>query len=448
MSADFDNLSRELEALGADTRHVPLAGAVAARRRARQRARNQAVAGALAVVAIVAGGVFAFAQPTFTSAPDFADSPTDTPRPTAPPTAPPLPTSVLLTTEALDPAADWAETDPPAEPWPCAPTPPDDDQILRRSFSYTPGDGRIDQIVVPASTTDEAASRLTDMRLDITTCLESGDFDLDQIWSATGIGDETILIRYWAPPREDPPGEGRLIVSISLARSGPAITSVAHGGFAQDANQPDTTDHAEAAIRRLCAATGGACVSGSVAREQVFPEPAQDLPAWLTLDDVTQATGIEQIAAGAVLPVPEGSIGFVCFESNSRDAGAEVVGSRSYSNALDPGGDSVQQTIVTFGSDQAAREHYATLVAEADACGAEPSLTVENLGTIGGPDTGFDSTIWRATAAGTEAVFLYGLVVTGPHVAFVDLTASTADDQQLRALLTLAGERLADVGQS
>jgi hypothetical protein len=30
----------------------------------------------------------------------------------------------------------------------------------------------------------------------------------------------------------------------------------------------------------------------------------------------------------------------------------------------------------------------------------------------------------------------------------VDLTASTADHQQLRALLTLAGERLADLGQS
>ncbi len=72
---------------------------------------------------------------------------------------------------------------------------------------------------------------------------------------------------------------------------------------------------------------------------------------------------------------------------------------------------------------------------------------MENLGTVGGPDTGFEGTVWRATAAGTDAVFLYGLVVNGSAVTFVDINGPTADESQIRELLTLAGERLGELGQ-
>ncbi len=448
MPADFDDLRHELESLRADTRHTALPGPAAARRRARQRARNQAIAGVLGVVVIVAGGVFAFAQPSLISAPDFANSPPDTASPTAEPSPEPsgiptLPASALLTAADLDPEAGWVETEPPAEPWPCAPQPPNGEHVLRRSFDYPDGDGRIDQVVEATTTADEAAARLSASRDAVVSCVEEGgsDFALDQIWSVTGVGDETILIRYWAPPRQD---EARLILSITLARSGSAVTSVTHGGFVMDANEPDPTDRAEAAVGRLCSATGGACVS-DIDRELVFPEPAGDVPGWLRLADVGKATGLDQVFAGDVVPVEQGWASFVCLQLTG-GSGAESFESRAYSDPLDTGGTSVQQTIARFGSDQEAGEYYTTLVAAGDVCGAEPSLTVENLGGVGGPETGFDGTVWRATAEGAGTVFLYGLVINGSAVSFVDLSAASADEEQMRELLTLAGERLGDLG--
>ena len=71
---------------------------------------------------------------------------------------------------------------------------------------------------------------------------------------------------------------------------------------------------------------------------------------------------------------------------------------------------------------------------------------MENLGGVGGPETGFDGTVWRATAEGAGTVFLYGLVINGSAVSFVDLSAASADEEQMRELLTLAGERLGDLG--
>jgi hypothetical protein len=448
MPAEFDDLNRELESLGTDTRHVSLPGAAAARRRARERARNQAVAAVVGAVAIVAGGVFAFAQPSLISAPDVANSPTDSASPTAEPSpeptnVPSLTEAVLLQAADLDLGAGWVETDPPVDAWPCAPQPPDGEQVLLRSFEFPEGTGRIDQIV---EATAAAQTRLAEIRHDVLACVAAGnDFDLDEVWEVSGIGEETVLIRYWAPPREEAPGEGRLIVSISLVRSGAAVASVTHGGFATDANQPDTTDQAEAAAGRLCAETDGACVS-EIRRVRVFPEPAQDIPGWLTPTDVIEATGIAELTtAGEVIPVPEGTLGFVCFESNSGDAGAAVE-SRTYDNPMDPGGDSVQQAIAQFTSVQAATAHYETLVVEGDACTAEPSLSVENLGTIGGGATGFEGTVWRATAAGSDAVFFYGVVVQGSAVAFVDLQVMPPDEAQIRNLLTIAGERLGEAG--
>jgi hypothetical protein len=142
------------------------------------------------------------------------------------------------------------------------------------------------------------------------------------------------------------------------------------------------------------------------------------------------------------VPVEQGWASFVCLPLTG-GSGAE---SRAYTDPLDAGGTSVQQTIVRFGSDQEAGEYYTTLVAAGDVCSAEPSLTVKNLGGVGGPETGFDGTAWRATAEGAGTVFLYGLVINGSAVSFVDLSAASAAEEQMRELLTLAGERLGDFG--
>ncbi len=111
-----------------------------------------------------------------------------------------------------------------------------------------------------------------------------------------------------------------------------------------------------------------------------------------------------------------------------------------YGNPLDPGGDMVQQTVAAFESDQQGREHYATFVAENQGCEEAP---VENIGTVGGPDLKFEGTLWRLSIE-DDAVFLFGLLGVGSQVSHVQLNVTAADEEQLRELVTLAGERLSD----
>ncbi|HEY9376243.1 MAG TPA: hypothetical protein VIQ02_04010, partial [Jiangellaceae bacterium] len=325
----------------------------------------------------------------------------------------------------------------PAEAWPCAP-PAAPEQQSQRSFAIPEGTGRIDQIAEAQATASDAEGRLAYEQDEVASCVRNrAGFDLDEIWRVTGVGEETWLTRYWAAERR---GEERLLVSIALARSGNAVTSITHGGFAQDANQPDSPRLAEAAVRRLCAETGGACVSDKVSQERVFPVPAAVPPAWLTQDDVAQATGMQQVAASDVVPIPEGWLGSPCIQSNSLAAGAVSVESVVYGDPLDPGGDMVQQTIAAFESGQQGREHYATLVAENEGCEEAP---VENIGTVGGPDLKFEGTLWRLSIEG-DVVSLFGLLSVDSQVSHVQLNVTGADEEQLRELLTLAGERLSD----
>ncbi|MGH8825195.1 MAG: hypothetical protein ACRDVN_12045, partial [Jiangellaceae bacterium] len=256
------------------------------------------------------------------------------------------------------------------------------------------------------------------------------------------VGDDAVLVRYWAPLREDPPREGLLLlVSVSIARTGDAVTSVARGGLAMDANLPDTSEDAQAAVTRLCAETGGPCVA-EPDQEQVYPEPAGDIPGWLTPADVSGATGVHRIsAAGEVMVAPDGTFGFVCFQSDARAAGATSIESRTYHDPLDPAGIGVDEFIARFPAAAEARAHFDALVAEGDACSAEPSLTVQNTGTVAG-DGDMVGTTWRATAADTGVAFVYGLVLNGGQVAFVNLNLESASDEDLAQVLRRAGERL------
>ncbi|HET6728339.1 MAG TPA: hypothetical protein VFG96_02910, partial [Jiangellaceae bacterium] len=202
---------------------------------------------------------------------------------------------------------------------------------------------------------------------------------------------------------------------------------------------------AQAAVTRLCAVTGGACVADPDQR-RTYPEPAPDLPGWLTVADIADATGDDRInAVSEVLAGAPGNFGFVCFQSDATAAGATSVESRTFHDALDPAAVGVEEAIAWFPSDTAARDHYAALSAEGDACGAEPSLDVQNTGTVDGGG-GMTGTTWRATAAETDSAFVYGIVVNGSAVAYVRLDLPSAADEDLARVLALAGEHLADPG--
>jgi hypothetical protein len=319
------------------------------------------------------------------------------------------------------------------------------DRVLQRLF-VNPESGRIEHIV-EATDRGQAQSRFDQIRDDLVSCVESGaasgaDFRLDEIWTVTGVGDHAVLVRYWAPLHENPPGQGQLIVSVSIARSGDAVTTVTRGGFAQDANVPDTPDDAEAAVTRLCAETGGACVTDP-AQEQEYPEPAGDVPGWLTVADVVRATDVDRItAASEVMVAPDGSFGFVCFQADAGAAGAVSIESRTFHDPFDPGGVGVDEFIARFPTAAEARAYYDALAAEGDACSAEPALSVQNTGTITGDITGMT---WRATAADAGVAFIYGLVVNGDQVAFVNVNLDAPSDDDIETLLALAGERLSEV---
>ncbi|MGH8840858.1 MAG: hypothetical protein ACRDVO_16605 [Jiangellaceae bacterium] len=458
MSADFDSdLRRRLEGLGSDAGRANLPGPAAARQRARRRARNQAVGAVLGAAVVVGGAVIAVAQPTLLTAPDPATSPgetvTSSPGPTPSPSpsspdVPTLPTSVLLQLSDIEPEGEpigWAEW--PGEAWPCTPVAATSDRILQRMF-VNPEAGRIEHIV-EATASGQAPSRFAEIRDDLISCVESGaasgaEFRLDEIWVVTGVGDEAVLLRYWAPLREGPPGESQLIVSVSIARSGDAVTTVTRGGFAQDANVPDTSEDAQAAVTRLCAATGGACVTDPD-QQRTYPEPAADLPGWLTVADVVEATGEDRIsAAGEVLTDATG-FPFVCFQTDPGATGATSVESRTFYDALDPTAISVDEYVARFPSGSAARAYYDTLTAEGDSCSAEPSLVVQNTGAVAG-DGGLAGTTWRSTVAETDSVFVYGVVVNGSAVGYVSTNLDSAADDELATLLRLAGERLGEAG--
>jgi chitodextrinase len=463
MSADFESdLQRELESLSSDTRFATLGGPDAARRRARQRTRNQAIGAVLGAAVIVGGGVIAVAQPNLSSAPDFANTPSQTdpssttPSPTSgepsdePSTEPvpdvlPLTDAVLLTEQDLEQdggSPDWQRIDPPRERWACAPDvePADGRQTLQRSFG-TDG-SRLDHIV-EASTPAEATARFESIRDAVTACVEalSDEFGFGWISAFTGLGDDAWQASYFAPPRE---GDAATLVRIDLVRSGLAVTSVSSGGFAMDDNYPPSEDRAVAATNRLCEQADGACAT-QVERQLLFPEGAQNLAGWLTAADVAETAGLSAITqATEVIAKDDGSLGFVCFEQNALASGATSVLGRSYVDPTDPAAEAVEEVVVAFPTGDESVAYYEALVAEGDSCTAESDISVENTGSEApGSQDGFGFTTLRATSNSTGSTWVMGLAVDGPVVIYINYGTLDHDvsAEQMQALLERAVAR-------
>ena len=79
---------------------------------------------------------------------------------------------------------------------------------MHRQFVESTGENRIDQVVEQTSSPEDAATRLAQLREEITSCVAAEDstevddvqgstFALDQVWSVSGLGEEAWLIRYW-----------------------------------------------------------------------------------------------------------------------------------------------------------------------------------------------------------------------------------------------------------
>jgi hypothetical protein len=452
-----DELRRHLASLDTDLGPSGLPGAAAARKRGTQRARHQLTAAALGAAAVVAVGALGIIQTDPTTAPAPATTPSETVTTTAPAptdsaspqpsdTLPTVPAGALLTLDDLPGIEEitWAKA-PVGEPFACVPQVPDGAASV--SFrNSAESDARIDQFVelVPGG---RAEQRLTELRNTIVDCVETGgaDYRLDETWTVGGVGDETWLARYWAPPRTP---DTQTLVLVNITRTGDYVSTVVQGGPAQDANAPADPELAVAAATRLCEAIGEVCV-GELTRERLYPEAAADVAGWLGVDDVIAATGLDEITEGSeVRPADDMGWGLVGLPLDPIAAGALTNETRSYFNTVDPTGDVlVTEVIARFPDEAAARVHYDALAAEADSFQQEGDV-VTNTGTIS--SSGYVGTTWRSENAAVGLAFVYGVVTRGDTVAAVTHSISSYENrdvtpQQMRDLLDRAGQRLADL---
>lgn len=471
-----DSLARRLSSLETDLAGISLAGPSAARRRAAQRTRNQVTGGVLAGVTAVALGVLAVSPPDFVATGEPAGPVTDSPTtaPTTPsesPSTPPVepspdptegespdtgggqsgdngdgddgasslivPPGVLIDLEYLvrgqESPSDWVEV-PAGDSWlPCMPSAGDGAAAVAFQVEdYY----RVEHVVEPAGAGAEA--RLAQLRDDITACAESDDNALIQVWQVTGVGDETYLLAWQGPPRTE---ETQTYVEASLTRSGDFIEIVVRGGAGQDYNGVPQPDDAVEAISRLCAVADTECPA-EPEREQLYPEPAGDLPGWLTLDDLAE-TGLDLLAQGSdVADAAELGLtdyGYVGLPRAPFADGADSLEQRTYSDPLVPGGTQLTQFRAQFPDAAAARAHYEELAAEADQFTQDGSV-VTNTGTVSGD--GYDGTTWRMESPGI--VFVYGAAVSGDVVTVIVHTVDAVDvgTEQMRQLLDLAAQRI------
>lgn len=454
VSTDDGEIRQRLENLGAALGDTRLPGPDAARRRARQRSRRQAGGAVLGAVAAVAVGAIAIGGlPTLNTAPpiDPAETPTD--GPTDDSTGGPT-DSLLLTVDDLeessgaDELVGWSTAEVGAEPsYDCAPWIGDADHVVQRSF-ITPWDGRLDQIV-EISTPERAEARFDEVTDSVVSCVEQAqeaaqeEFRLDEVWAIDGIGDGAWIARYWTPPWTD---EGAMLVVVSIVQVGDTVTTLAEGGMAMDANLPPSHDLVRLAGERLCAASGRAC-SAEPAAQRVHPAPFPDQPGWLTVQDIEETSGIEGLTEGGEVQDTDGSYGFACIEVDAAADGAASVERRMYFDPVWEIGESLDQAIARFPSVSAAEDHFDRIAEEAAECG--DGMSTESTGEVAGP--GFRGESWRSTSEEFGTAFAFGAVVNGSAVTVLTFPAPEGfggqdmDADQLGALLTRAGERLADL---
>ncbi|HEY9409167.1 MAG TPA: hypothetical protein VIP77_06270 [Jiangellaceae bacterium] len=469
MTDDFDDeLNRHLASLDSDLDRTVLPGASAARRRAAQRTRHQVTGGLLAGVAVVAVGALTVIQPTFTSAPAPAHSPSGTESVTVAPTTPTdapsddpspnpsgdpsgdptgddeaaVPENALLTAKDLagDTGVIWHLITPPEAPLDCAPATPEGAAEVH--FASSEG-SQFDEFV---EMTDSPEQRFTNTTAQVKECVELGSqsddsYHLDQIWTVDNVGDEAWIARYMVP--DDVP-EATRIVTVQIARTGDHLMALTDSWYAQDANFPPELHRIVAGAERLCAALDTTCVNAPALGDRLHPVVEADAPGWLTVADVVAATGLGQITESAWATV-EDELGwnYIGLPLDPTADGATSLERRSYFDPLDPGSVTLEETVARFDDDTAARSHYDDLVAAADVSQQEGDV-VTNTGTVSGD--GFEATSWRSENAEFGSVFVYGVVVRGDAVAVVvHSPADTMSADRMNALLRAAGTHLGEL---
>lgn len=472
MTDDFDDeLNRHLASLDSDLDRTVLPGASAARRRAAQRTRHQVTGGLLAGVAVVAVGALTVIQPTFTSAPAPAHSPSGTesvtvapttptdapsdhpsPNPSGDPTGDPtgdatgddtpaVPESALLTVKDLagDTGVIWQPVSAPEEPLDCAPAVPEGAAEVHLASDMG---GRFDEFV---EVTDSAEQRFTNATAQVEECVElagqnDDSYHVDQIWTVDGIGDEAWTARYTIPGTEP---DAVHLVGVQIMRTGDHVAVLTESWYAQDVNHVPDIDRLVLGGGRLCEAVGTTCISEPAHGERLRPAPVGEVAGWLTVDEVVTATGLAQIAEGSEIAGHDGGWNHIGLPIDPATDGASSLQLRTYYDPFEPGGLVLDEMIARFDDADAARAHYDNLVAAADAFQQDGDV-LTNTGTVSGD--GFESTSWRLENAEYQSIFVYGVVVRGDAVAVV--THSPEDPMsadRMNALMRAAGTHLGEL---
>ncbi len=438
MSDSHDELNRQLTSLESDTESARMPGAAAARRRGVRRTRNQVSGSVFGAAAIAAGFVFAVGVNTQGSTP--------TPQPAGTPTsnATAAPPETLLTEDEL-PGPDgvaWQQTDGPATSFDCAPAPVDANTT---ETHYVTDDGtQFHQFVESSS---DAERRIEQLRTSTERCAselvgEDENLGLIETWQVDGLGGDAWMAAYFAPMTEPDEFVDTNAVQVRLVRSGDYVSVVVHGGPSQGFVEAMDVQPSTDAATRLCEATGDDCDADPEA-ERLFPEPVDQLDPWLTVDDVAETTGMEEISEGLKVQTADGW-NMAGLPSDPVEAGADSVNVRKYVDPQDRTGASVDETIARFPDEATAQAHYDEVVNAADSFEQEGTV-VERVGTVDGD--GYTGVAWRSddTEFGTE--FVYGVVTNGDAVAAVTHTQVQDHEvtgEQISDLLDRAGQRLGE----
>ncbi|MGH8777383.1 MAG: DUF7373 family lipoprotein, partial [Jiangellaceae bacterium] len=417
---------------------------------------HQATGAVLGAVAVVAGGVFAFAQPTPPTAPDVADTPSDSasPSPTTTPSLSPsdvTPDDLLLPASELEPVeetrdgtfVEWAESDPLPDlgldtcgppdlayeqRWfaPVQPVPADSPQWTGATqLAGQPGDAEVAFDTISGMYARCAA-------------MPTGEIRYAVQWDVGRVGDQAYLATYLI--RTDDAELGREM-QVGVARTGPYVTTLIRQVAQQEIGTPDRMVHdLSAAVNRLCALTGGGACAGEAELTPVVVGAAP--PAgYLTPGDAESTlgtTGAWEVLVEAFEPGP-GAYGHACAEFDEV-AGLQVfeysVGTRSQGEATRE----VLETVLIFPDEDSAAAAAAAMTASFDACEqTHPQLEVNPVGEA----------VWSwAVVDGGDASQWWGLVRSGSTVAMVAVGVQETDgvtDEAVVDLVELAGARLGEL---
>lgn len=460
MSADFDSeLTRGLGSLSSELGRTPLPGPAAARARGRRRARNQAASAVFGAVAIVAGGVFALAQPAPLSAPDPASPSTGSVGPTTDPN--PSPSDVtsddlLLPAGELEPVeetsngtfVEWVDSGPLSDLGLDTCGPPDlaFEQRWYAPEQPVPADspqwtGATQLAGVPGNAeTGFDTVRSTYARCAATPSEQVADAAQ---WNVGDVGDEAYLATFLIPTESAEIGREMM---VGVARTGSYVTTIIRQVASQEIGTPDRIVHdLSAAVDRLCNLSGGGACAGDVESmlAELTPVVVGAAPpaGYLTPAQAASTlgtTGTWEVLVEAFDPGP-GAYGHACAD-HDEVTGLQVfeyaVGTRSQGEASRE----VRETVLVFPDEASAAGAADQIVAGFDGCEqAQPHLAVRPAGDA----------VWSvAIVDSADAPQWWGLARNGSALALVAIYLQDADgvpDEAVADLIALAGERLGEL---